>query len=666
MGSRGRSSEPAPRGKRVSRERTPSRRPADALRGAPSGRHPRRLRALLVPSAIALLTLVAFWPALRAGFTNWDDGAYVTDNYLIRDLSSRGLVRIFSTPVEGNYHPLTMLSLALDFEAWRLRPFGYHLTGVWLHLLATLSVFWFVLLLSRSRATAAFVALFFGVHPLHVESVAWISARKDVLYALFYLLACTSYVAWVRGTPRRTLFYAGALVLFLLSLLSKGMAVTLPVALLLIDSYLERRVTLRQTMLEKAPFLALALGFGIAAVVVQKATGAIAATPPYPLYGRLLVACHGVVAYVVAAVFPVGLSAFYPYPLGGRIPAAFYAAPLIVAGLVLCVFALRRLSKGVTFGASFFLLNVVLVLQIVPVGSAIIADRYTYLSYVGVGFALAGCWRLVAQRPWARSALARGLGGAALVLILAGLMAATRARCEVWQSSASLWADVVRKYPTAQVAYKNLALVEKDAGRVDAALAHLERALALDPRDAEALCNRGNLYMTKGQYLRARADLDSAVRLDGRSPFAHNDLGAVYFYLQRPDRALAEFDTALRLKDAFPQAHLNRANLLNLLKQHARALADYDAYLAMEPRNPLAYYWRGTARRESGDREGAIADYDQAIRLAPGLADAFFARSQALEARGDLPAALRDALQARALGRAVDEGYVARLRGPRP
>jgi tetratricopeptide (TPR) repeat protein len=656
-----------PRDRRASQGGPPTGGSAAGHRAAPSPLLRRPSTAVLLPVAIALLTLLAFWPALGGGFTNWDDPGYVTENYLIRDVSPQGLRAIFSTYVEGNYHPLTVLSLALDYHLWRLQPRGYHATSVALHVLATLIAYWLVLLLTGSRVVAAFVAVFFGIHPLHVESVAWVSGRKDVLYAVFYLSGCVSYVQWIQQGRARAFYYAGTLVLFMLSLLSKGMAVTFPVALLLIDFLAGRRATIRRAILEKLPFFLLSVLFGIVAIIAQQAKGALPTTP-FPLLDRLLVACHGLLAYLVKGLVPTGLSAFYPYPVapGTPLPAAFYAAPLGVIGLAIAVYLLGRRSRGVGFGALFYLANVLLVLQVFPVGSAIIADRYTYLSYVGFGLMLAESLRLLAGRIGARSAPVWVGGAVSLAVCAVLLIAATRARCEVWKSSDRLWSDVIRKHPNVEMAYKNRAVAAREAGRNEEAAADLERALALNPRDPEAWCNRGNVRFSKAQFDSALSDLDMAIRLDGRSAVSRNSRGAVYFSLGRLDEALADFDSALALKDAYPEAHLNRGNTLSLLKRYDRALADYDAYLRMQRTNPMAYYWRGLARRQTGDQVAAIGDFSEAIRLSPGLADAYFARSLALEARGDREAALRDGLQARALGSAVAEDYLTRLRSGRP
>jgi tetratricopeptide (TPR) repeat protein len=612
----------------------------------------------LVLAAVCAIAFAAFEPSLRNGFTNWDDPGYVTETALIRDLSYPGLKAMATTFVEGNYHPLTMLSLAIDYHRFQLDARGYHLTNVVLHTLNTGLALWFALLLSGSLPIAAVAALFFGIHPLHVESVAWISERKDVLYAMFYLGACIAYLFFVRRGRFAGAYYGGALVLFLLSLLSKGMAVTLPVALLLIDAYRGRPLTLR-SVIEKAPFLLLSLLFGVIAVVAQREKGAIQPVALYPFQHRLLFAAYGAVAYLGKALIPLKLSAFYPYPASGAgsLPVIFYVSPLISALIAFGAYLARKRAPLVTFAAAFYLLTVTLVLQLLPVGSALIADRYTYLPYLGVGLALGYAFvRLLGRSPTRRALVALlfvGFGAA--------LLGAARARCATWKDNTSLWTDVIRKYPRVTVAYNNLGLTYKQHGDLGRAMAQLEKVLAIDPYDADALCNRGNCLFLTGQHDSALVSLDRALTRRPRFPVGYNSRGAIYFSRGDYQRAVNDFDRAVALKRDYPEAYLNRANALSVLGRYAQALPDYDVYLKFDPRNGRAHYWRGLANAATGSREAAVADYGRAIEVDPRLGDAHLARSRVLDALGRPDQAWRDAMDARALGVQVDDAYLGRL-----
>ncbi|HET9952030.1 MAG TPA: tetratricopeptide repeat protein [Candidatus Eisenbacteria bacterium] len=618
----------------------------------------RSLPWFLLPLAVALLTAWLYAPAVQNGFTDWDDPAYVLQNPLIHDLSPTGLRAIATNVVEHNYHPLTILSLAVDYQSWKLNPAGYHLTNVALHVLATLAVFWFILLLTESQALAAIASLFFGTHPLHVESVAWVSGRKDLLYGLFYFVACACYVLWVRRDRR--VYWVCALAAFLGSLLSKGMAVTLPLSLVAIDLYL-RRPWSAKALLDKAAFFALAIAFGLITIAAQgKAVQEFGA---FPAYERVLVGFHGLAAYLIRAVAPVGLSAFYPYPAAGRaLPIAFFVAPIAAVLLGLGIAKSLKRDRTFAFAGLFFLINVALVLQFIPVGSAIMADRYTYVAYAGLGLGLAWGIERLGRASVARGALPRLL----LTLFFAALFAwwgvVARERIRVWKDGVTLWTSVLAEYPALPMAYAQRAWSYQREGNTAQAMADLDRALALDPNDGDALSTRGTLYYAAGDLPRALADLNAAVRARPYSAPVMNNRGTVLLAAGKYDEAIADFTKAIELRPRFADAHLNRALAYGVKKEFARALPDLDRAIAYDPENAKGRLWRGAALTALGDPARAIRDYDAALKIAPGYGDAYFARSAAYETLGRHEEALQDALRAREAGYRVDEAYIASLR----
>jgi tetratricopeptide (TPR) repeat protein len=361
---------------------------------------------------------------------------------------------------------------------------------------------------------------------------------------------------------------------------------------------------------------------------------------------------------------PPPLSAFYPYPqgTGGNLPLIYYVSPvlLILAGIVV-VRSIRR-TRDVVFGASFYLVTMMLVLQLLPVGSAIIADRYTYLPYIGLFFLIGQGYYRVAHGDGQGFRRMKPVVTMVLIGYCAWLIVLTRNRCEVWKDNLTLWTDVLRNYPMVPVAYNNRALTYKSAGSFELALADYNKALEIKPDDTEAFSNRGNIYLTTGRYDLALADLNRALAVKPDLPVTLNSRGAVYFNQGRYDEALADFNRALELKPDYVEAYLNRGNALSVKKDFASAIRDYDAYLRFEQQNPNAFYWRGLAEANTGKTEEALRDFDASLALNPRFAAGYYQRSRAYYARREFEKAVGDAVMAKSLGYQVDDGYLRDLR----
>ena len=521
-------------------------------------------------------TLVVFLPVLDNGFTNWDDPAYVTESRLITSLSFDHLLQMAREPVRSNYHPLTMLSLALDYRRAGLDPRAYHATNLALHLANTALVFWLVRALGGRTLAATITALFFGIHPMHVESVAWVSARKDVLYGLFFLGGLVTYARYV--ARRRLGLYALSAGLFMLSLLAKPAAVVFPLVLLLVDLWLKRHDR-RRFLLEKVPLLLISLGFGLAALETQ--AHAVGVVERFGLFERLRFACYGLVIYLWKLFVPVGLAALHRFPEGPP-PPTLRLAPLFALSVGLAVALVARRWAVVGFAFLFYLVNVALVLQVVPVGQAIIAERYTYLAYVGPLFALGAG----AAATWDRSS--RVLR-AALALVLAAAACGAGylafARCLVWRDSETLWSDVIGKDPRAALAYHSRAAARRAAGREDEALADLEQALALKPDYAEAYNDRGAIRERRGRHLEALADFERATEARPSFAVAYFNKGRAHTALGDTPAALEDYDRALELDPGFAAAYNNRASLYFAAGDFARALDDFERAVRFEPTN---------------------------------------------------------------------------------
>lgn len=587
--------------------------------------------------AVGVATAIAYAPTLANGLTNWDDDAYVRNNPWLGQPAADAFVSMLGSFYKGNYHPLTMISLWLDHRISGGSIVAHHAVNGLLHLANTLLAGGVVLGLTRRRAVALAAAALFGLHPVHVESVAWVSERKDVLYAFFYLASLLVYVRAVQASapgPRwRGLGLAFAL--FVASLLSKGVAVSLVPTLLAVDWLLGRSLRAPRVWLEKIPFLAVALVSGLVTLAAQGAVGQLSGESQWSLVERIALAGTAYCRYLGLLFVPVGLSAFHPYParVGGALPAVYWLGPAGFLAVQALTLALVRRVPVVAFGLGFFTLNVALLLQLVPVGGALVAERYVYVAALGVFVAVAAAAVDLAER---HPALLRPLGAAALVC-LAMLGAGTWQRSLVWQDSLHLWDDTLARHPDVPVARLNRALARHEAGDLAGAIADLDAALDADPRYARALGHRGVMRFQAGDAEGALEDLDRAL-VTAPSLDLYLNRGAVRLAIGDATGALADLERVLQVDPGQPLAWANRGLAQAALGRHAAAISDFDRALALAPGYLPAWLGRGEARLALGDAERSLADADAILAAEPDLAEAHWLRGRALLAGGQTQA----------------------------
>jgi hypothetical protein len=461
---------------------------------------------------LAVIVAAAFAPAVGNGFVGYDDPGYVTRQpHVAGGLTAQGLAWSLTAVLQSNWHPLTWVSHMLDVTLFGLSPPGHHATSVLLHLTNTLLLFHLLHRETRRVGPSLFVAAVFGVHPLHVESVAWVAERKDVLSTLFWLLALAAYGTYTRrpGLGR----YALVLVLFAAGLASKPMVVTLPLTLLLWDVWpLARivRVGLRRALLEKVPFAALAgLSAGMT-IHAQQAGGSLVAGDALPLALRLGNAAVSYVVYVRQLVWPIGLAAFYPHPVEGLAAWTVGAALLALVAVTVGAIRSRRRRPWLFVGWGWYLITLMPVIGIVQVGLQARADRYMYVPMIGLLIALAWTADEVVSRS--RVATARMTTALAGLAILALGVAAWR-QVHVWRDGVTLWTHALAVTDDNFIAHDNLG-VELDAlGRPDEALAHYRETLRIKPGDRHGTYNYAMACFGKGERLLGQGDPDAALAM---------------------------------------------------------------------------------------------------------------------------------------------------------
>jgi tetratricopeptide (TPR) repeat protein len=553
--------------------------------------------------ALVLIVGVVYGRVARHAFVDYDDTVYVSENEHVRaGLSLDFAVWAFSTGTNSNWHPLTWLSHALDVELFGLDPTGHHLVSVGLH--ASNAV---LLLLALHAMTGALwrsaaVAALFALHPQHVESVAWVAERKDVLCTLFGLLALLAYVRHVARPAAAT--RALVLLLFAASLLAKPMLVTLPFVLLLLDVWpLGRRGEgARRLIVEKLPLFALATASSAVTWFVQQRGGAVTALDALPLHLRLENALVAYATYLGKTFWPTGLGVLYP--LHGSLPAWKVAgAGLLLAAITGAVAALGRRAPYLATGWLWYLGTLVPVIGIVQVGAQSGADRYTYIPLVGVFLMLAwGLTELLGARPHGRAALA-----AIAAAALAGCALLTWRQAGTWRDSETLFEHTLAVTERNHIIENNLGGALMRQGRIDEALRHFENSRRIRPDHAPALSNLGVALQRKGRWSEAIALYREALKAKPGHLEAWLNLGNALEQTGDPGGALAAFREADRLKPGDPE-----------IGARLRAASALERRPATAPPAARASYAMGNAARVAGRLDEAESAYREAVRLDPG------------------------------------------------
>jgi Flp pilus assembly protein TadD len=611
-----------------------------------------------IPCLLFLLALGVFAGALGNDFTNWDDDKYVTGNALIERLDRDHLREMFRLrSARGAYSaPLTLLSYALDHALWKKRAFGYHLTNLLLHALCT--VLLYVLLrkvLGRGDPDSGTVpstvaAALFAIHPVQVESVAWISERKNLL-AMTLLIA--SFLAWLSATRRP--FGGGAYAAFLLlltgALLAKIQAVVLP-PLLLAYEWIERPARpedpapLRTRLLLLAPAFAIALLMGVLSLEVYQVAEEKRMTGD--LLGAIATSPVLILGYVKDLLFPMNRAAILtPAVYDAPWQAVPLAAWILLLVWLIGVTVLRRSRPHPAFFSLWFVVALLPVLNLVPL-PVLAADRYQYWAAPGL-LALAG---LGVAALWRRLAATRKYAAATVVVAVAGLLAAlTVARVKVWENSSTLWTDAVRKAPFSAEARRNLGGTLIQAGKMQEAEREFREAIRMDPGYGRARTNLGLSLLAQGKFREAEGELREALRLDPYNVSARSNFAVVLYAIGKKKEAASEIREVLRLEPRHARARGNLGTILYELGETEEAEQQLQAALRLDPHNPKTRRALGGALLKQGKLEEAERHLLEALRARPGDTGAIHDLARIAARRGDARRAL-DLLE-----RLVDQGY---------
>jgi lipoprotein NlpI len=487
----------------------------------------------------------------------------------------------------------------------------------------------------------------FGLHPLHVESVAWVSERKDVLYSFFFLLSLILYTKY--ASCRKSIYYGFSLLFFLLSLLSKGQAVVLAAILPFIDYVVGRKWFSVKVLSEKIPFFILLLIFGWVAFRAQESSNALYFVH-YSLPERFAFASFGLTQYLSKSILPIGLSAFYPYPLrllNGSIPSYYWLFIVLLPGYLIGTYFLFKRSKFYAFGLGLFFLSIFPVLQIIPVGATIMADRYFYIPSVGLLLCIA-VGLIEIRNITIRYVL--------FILFVFMFSCLSFSRCGIWKDSITLWDDVIKKYDYSIYAFYNRGTAYGDLGQWEKAIPDLSKAIEIDPNKTTAYYQRGVAYGKLGQWDKAIADYlkqteispndirvyvncgaayanlgqwgkaiveySRAIKIDSKNLGTYCNRGIAYGNLGLWEKAIADYSTVIDINPKYPDVYINRGNAYGNIGQWKEAIADYSRVIEIDPSNSIAYYDRGVGYTNIKQWDKAFADFSKATKIDPNFAKA--------------------------------------------
>jgi tetratricopeptide (TPR) repeat protein len=617
---------------------------------------------------IVALTLMAYSTAINNDFTNWDDNVYIVNNKHIKDFSREAAEHIITKRTGLGGTKLTLLSFMLDYRLWKLNPVPYHIENIIWHIINSVILFFLFLRLTFSRNVSFVVAIIFALHPMHVESVAWISERKDVLYTFFLLLCLHSYIHYIRARKISFRIFSWILftLFFYLSYHSKFSAVAIPFLLFLIDFYVKRKWSWI-LIIEKLPVIAF-VGWEVFRIVLgphanmarigKSAVKVLHPTDYFNFYDKLLLASYSVLFYLIKFLFPVHLSAIIPYPVktGGNFPeiylVAFIASILLFVSVVIVLFRIKKNRHDFIFGLLFFLLSISIFLHFVSIkGVVVVADRYTYVPYIGLGF-IVGILLDKAVRVKNRPA---GWLVFSVFILLLGY--ATWNRAKVWKNNITLFTDVLDKNPDVSVALNNRGNAYSNMGEYELALQDFNRGIKLSPGMKHLYNNRALALHKLDSSVEAVADLNKAIKLDPGYLDAYVNKGNILLDLEDTEGAIESFTRAINVAPRKAVNYLLRADVYKSIHNYEAAIRDFNNAIRVYPKSIEAYFSRGMTYLEEQNYDKALKDFERVKEIDPDVAEAYNEIGNILNKKGDYSAALKQLTKAIELNVDYAEAY---------
>jgi len=561
-------------------------------------RQQKLLNYLIIP--ILALIIVLYYQILEFDFLiNFDDDLLVLNSPELRDFNWTNIKEVFSSFQEGLYHPLTSLSWMLEVHFFGLDSHAFHHTNLLIHLLNTLLVFFLGKKLGGKVEIGLLAALFFGIHPMHVENVSWIAARKDLLMSLFFLLSLNSYASYLNS--KRSLQYTLTFIFALLAMLSKGSAVVLPVVLILMD-WLKQERDWKQMILSKVPLIILSVTFFVINYFAQADFGIYSElSEEIGFFDRFTFVFYAAFYYLQKFLVPLDLSPKNLYPENSsQIGMIYYLSYLIIAALGYAAYKLRNREAWLAFGLAFYLLVIAPNLKFLPTGNDIVSNRYAYMAYIGLYLAMASY--IVEFKRFTRMGV--------LLLITFYWFRESYVYASTFQDSTTVWTAVIEKHEDRKwglaMAYNERGQVAYKEGKYQMALKDVNRSISIEPEMVRALLNRANLNDRNGNYEEALNDLDFVISLENSNVDAYKIRSTIYGKMNRNEEALNDIEKALQLDPNNPELYNNLGIIYSIKKEDQKALENFQKAVDIAPFYLQAHMNLGKLYLDLGENEKAL------------------------------------------------------------
>jgi protein O-mannosyl-transferase len=637
---------------------------------------------------VLFITFLVFKPSLKSGFVNWDDYESLVNNVNLESFGNEwswaAVKKIFTTDVLGAYIPLSSLSFAIEKYFFAPNPIGqpfvFHFTNLLIHLISTYLVFLLFSQLSDKRLPAIFGALIFGIHPMHVESVAWVTERKDVLYGMFFLLGLLAYIRYAQSDQRKFFWYGMALLFSVLSYFCKIQAVTLPLTMVVTDMILGRNWSnLKLLFLEKLPWWILSLVFGLINIhfLLQTRIVRIEGNDlSYGFFEKIVLAVYSYTEYLIKFLYPYRMSPIYPFPSEVPFLAYFYLIGVLLFFTALLIWSYRKKTYWLIYGLAFFTVNIIFMLQIVVAGQTFMSDRYTYIAYIGLIFICVKGISLLHEKLKSSKVMLYSF----LVAYSAVLMYLSNKQVKVWTNTKKLWEHALTVFPNEKTALRNLGQYYLDDEKnYVKGINLLITAIEQDPENAAMYNNLGKAYTDDAssiiqntpesiekyqRMMRLSLDTYSKAYETDSVKGRNNPVLTAKILINRAvaksrlglnQEAIEDIDLGLKYDPQSKSGHSNKATIYFYLDQYEKAVHSFDAAIEQEPYNADLYFQRGMSKLEIKEYREALKDVEKAFSLNKEQPVYYLGRAQIYKSMGDEVRFLNDINSAKEKGVEVPE-----------